>query len=293
MPIESTSDQDDIIVEVDDKTPVVETAPLKDTLSTPEPAQEAKAKPADAEGTAEDEEDLGEYGERVRKRISKEVWKRREADRRAETLEARLQEAEQAIQAFQQRAVQSDDVAVTAREQALEGEYSRLQEAYRRAYDTGDAEEMLKTTERLADIRNDHRQIQSYKAQLQQYKQQQQPAPVVQQSVPKPDPKAMEWASNNDWFGKDVAKTGAAYAIDASLKSEGFDPNSNEYYEELDRRMAREFPTLRGTPRQSSQPVAGVSRTPASKTQVKLSSAEVAMAQRLGVPLAEYARYKR
>ena len=107
----------------------------------------------------------------------------------------------------------------------------------------------------------------------------------------------IEWASKNTWFGQDPIKTGAAYALDAELKSRGVDPRSDAYYEELDRRLAEAFPDIRKAPQKPrqtpSQPVAGVTTrtTGGEKRKVTLTASEAAMAERLGVPLAEYARY--
>jgi len=286
---------DDIVVEVDDTLPILDTEPLRDPLSKPEP-EAAKAEVPEKEAPKGDDDDLEDYGEKVRKRINKEVWRRREAERKVQEAEARLQHMQAQLGSINQRVVQSDDYAITAQESALKAEFDRVQASYKQAYDAGDVDTMFAATDRLAEIKIKSGQIEGWKAQYRN-RPQQQPAPQQQQPQQGSDPRAVDWASENEWFGKDAAKTGAAYAIDAQLKSEGIDPRSDEYYEELNGRLQKEFPSLRKTTAAArtnpSQPVAGVSRGTPDKRKVQLSASEVQMAEKLGVSLADYARYKK
>jgi len=116
-------------------------------------------------------------------------------------------------------------------------------------------------------------------------------------SQPKmPDPKAQRWASRNEWFGEDEAMTYAAFGIHKKLiENEGFDPQSDEYYNELDKRMVEEFPhKLNGGSRRPAQTVASVSRSSSGRSsgkKVRLTPSQVAIAKKLGVPLEEYAKY--
>ena len=120
----------------------------------------------------------------------------------------------------------------------------------------------------------------------------QQQAP--QQPTQQPYPRALQWAQRNTWFGDDAARTGAAYAIDAQLKMEGFNPSSEEYYSELDLRLGESFSDLSETSTKPKQVVASVSRAPsASNKKVKLSNSQIAMARKLGVPTQEYAKFVR
>ena len=112
-----------------------------------------------------------------------------------------------------------------------------------------------------------------------------------QQPQSQPDPRALRWAQGNEWFGTNVAKTGAAYAIDAALKMEGYNPSSEDYYSELDRRIGDSFPQ-----QETSRPrptVAGVSKTSSSPKKVRMNQNQIAMARKLGVPLEEYAKFVR
>jgi hypothetical protein len=131
----------------------------------------------------------------------------------------------------------------------------------------------------------------------QQQAQVQQPMPAQQPR--RPDPKAEEWADRNEWFGQDEAMTYAVFGIHKKLvETEGFDPQSDDYYNELDRRMADEFPHKfknSGGARRPAQTVASVSRGKATGRtgKVRLSKTQVTMAKKLGVPLEEYAKYVR
>ena len=112
------------------------------------------------------------------------------------------------------------------------------------------------------------------------------------------DPKAQTWAEKNDWFGADKMLTAAAMALHSTLvEDEGFDPTSDEYYSEIDRRIRREFPNKFKTTQTAAPARVASAASSASKAavqvrrSVKLSASQVAMAKRLNVPLEEYAKY--
>lgn len=289
------TDTEDTIIELDDKAPFLETEPLRDKLSKIEPeVEQENKKPADTSDEDSDSEDLNEYGDRVRKRISKEVWKRREAERKNKELEDRLNEVMGSYKETHTNLIRSNEAALSAREESIKSEFEKIQTIYKNSYDSGDTDEMFRATDRLTDLKAELRDIEGFKGRLKREAAVEEP--VQRPRSNGPDERAVDWASKNEWFGKDVAKTGAAYAIDASLKSEGFDPSSDDYYEELNNRLYKEFPSLakkeapKAGVKSSSQQVAGVSRGSTSR-QIKLSASQVQMANKLGVPLAEYARY--
>jgi hypothetical protein len=113
--------------------------------------------------------------------------------------------------------------------------------------------------------------------------------------VRRPDAKAEEWATRNSWFGEDSAMTFAAFGLHKKLvEDEGFDPQDDSYYTELDRRLQTEFPQKLGSSKRPAQTVAGVSRASNASgrsRRVKLTQTQVAIAKKLGVPLEEYAKY--
>jgi len=118
------------------------------------------------------------------------------------------------------------------------------------------------------------------------------------QEAPEPDPKAQAWAKKNEWFGDDLAMTTAAFAFHRQLtEAEGYDPTSDEYYTEVDKRLAEAFPHKLGkSQKEVKETVAGSSKgvgtTKArSRRTIKLTPSQVAIAKRLGVPLEEYAKH--
>ena len=168
---------------------------------------------------------------------------------------------------------------------------------------TNDTASQVDLNKKLARLAIEEERVRA--AQLQQ-KQQQQEVPVQQaqqqtQQVPvRPEPKAEEWASKNSWFGEDEAMTFAAFGIHKKLvEEEAFDTESSEYYDELDRRLLEAFPhKLNGKASSDSkrpqQAVASATRSSsAGRKTVRLSPSEVAIAKKLGVPLDQYAKYKR
>jgi hypothetical protein len=164
----------------------------------------------------------------------------------------------------------------------------------------GDTDAAVEAQERLASLTIAKERAKQAQSRFEQESE----APVPQaapQEAPqqrRPDPKAEDWAERNEWFGKDQTMTYAAFGIHKELvETEGFDPNADEYYTELDKRIAEEFPhKLKKSSSQGSRPVqtvASASRTAnnSGRRKVKLTSSQVAIAKKLGVPLEEYAKY--
>ena len=260
--------------------------------STAEQPVEAKPQEPAAEGEPED------YSSRVKKRISQEVAKRHEAERRSAAAEERLIKLQQAYNAAQAN-------ALTSGESAIEAQKMTLQRDYDDAYNSGDTSKMFEVQDKLSRLNNqssdferrrqeqerwenaNHSQAQTQ----QQFQQQHQPIP---QQQAQPEPKAVEWARRNNWFGQDEILTGSAYAIHNRLvNSEGYDTTSDEYYEELDRRLKDAFPQKFGQAKARSQqtsPVAGVTRG-SNKRTIKLTQAQLDVCKRLGVSPKDYARY--
>ena len=125
------------------------------------------------------------------------------------------------------------------------------------------------------------------------------PAAPPQEQPAQPDPKAEAWAQKNEWFGNDQTMTYAAFGIHRQLiEEEGFDPSSDEYYSELDKRVRTEFPHKFAETKRDSGPrvasagsTASKSSSPKGRRTVKLTPSQIAIAKRLNVPLEEYAKY--
>jgi len=291
------SDAQETEVEVGEGKPVVETEP--------EPAIEV------AETASEDDAEHEEYSASVKKRINRLTKKMREAERQREEAIRYAQQVQTETEQLRTRVSSLDHGYMTEYGNRLNVEHRQAEADYKRAVELGDSEATLAAQRKLTELSiqaNQYSQAQQAAQQRQQYEQyyaQQaaQQAQQPQQQAPQqqaPDPKAEQWAKKNEWFGQDEAMTFAAFGIHKKLvEDEGFDPQSDDYYNELDNRMRGEFPhklNSTGSERRPAQTVAGVSRSTSGRTnskRVKLSPTQVAIAKKLGVPLEEYAKYVR
>ena len=173
------------------------------------------------------------------------------------------------------------------------------------AIETGDAKSQVDINKRIAELSFENARLQEKKQNAESMAKE---TPVklsdggklpeqTPSELPEPDPRAEDWASNNTWFGQDRAMTFTAFEIHKDLvEKEGFDPKSNEYYSEIDKRIRVDFPSKFGnnekqTTSKPVQSVASANRSvkPGRKT-VRLTSSQVAIAKKLGVPLEEYAK---
>jgi len=195
---------------------------------------------------------------------------------------------------------------------SLEIETNQAEATLKRAIEVGDSDGIITAQRQLYELSGRSQQLQAaqrqkkqeaeaaqWQAQNPQAAQQQQIAQqqALQQpqQVRRPDAKAEDWATRNAWFGQDEAMTFAAFGIHKRLvEDEGFDPQEDTYYTELDRRLQTEFPQKLGSSKRPAQTVAGVSRAnnaSGRSRRVKLTQTQVAIAKKLGVPLEEYAKY--
>lgn len=281
--------------------------PVVEKVEEPAPAQDA----APRQST---EEELGEYSDKVKKRIDKMTAKLREAQRREEAALAYAKSVQQKAAELEAKFHHTDTQRLSEAKNRIETQVLALKQIIKKSREEGDTDTEMEAQERLASILYDQRQVQAQEAQrqaqLQAYQHQQELArqqPVQQvQAQPMPDPRAEEWAESNPWYGSDVAMTHAAQGIHAQLVvAERFDPNSDEYYDELNRRIREAFPhkfaqTNQAPMQQTNranrpvQTVAPASRSSGinnARRTVKLTPSQVAIAKKLGVPLEEYAKY--
>ena len=273
-----------------------------------EPAQEVKAEVEVAQAETEDEHE--KYSQSVQKRINQLTKRAKEAEREreealryAQTIQAENTNVKQRLQNLDQNYLNEYGSRVVS-------EQERAKEDLKNAIETGDVNRQMSAQEKIAQLTiaaDKHAQAKAQReaqaAQQQAYAQQlaeQQYVPAPTQAAP--DPKAEDWASQNEWFGTDDAMTFAAFGLHKKLvQEEGFDPSSNEYYDALDSRMKDAFPhkfpdesVEVSKNNRSGQSVAGVSRGRSSSgrgKKVRLSPSQVTIAKRLGVPLEEYAKY--
>lgn len=243
-------------------------------------------------------EELDVYSDKVKKRIDKLTARLRETERREQAAIEYAKNVHQKAQEYQNYAVHSDNARMGEAKNRIETQAVALKQIVRKAREEGDYDTEMEAQERLTEILFEQRNLQEAVSRRAQPAQQQVQQQQVQQQRPTYDPKAEAWAEENEWYGADVAMTHAAQGIHKQLVLvERFDPNSDEYYDELNKRVKEAFPNKFQQTNRTNRPVQTVA--PASRSSgvnnarrtVKLSASQVAIAKKLGVPLDEYAKY--
>ena len=286
------------IEEVKDET-VIETENTEQgTDKTFENERETKLEEQKNDGELED------YSKGVQSRIAKLTRKMREAERREQAALDYAKGVEQKRQILEKRFEKTDSEYVKKFETSISSGLEAAQKELASAIESGDAAAQVEANKRIATLAFENAKLEQAKAGREEQQAQkpvtlsQPPVQTQQMDDPiNPDPKAEAWASNNSWFGTDKAMTYTAFEIHKDLtEKEGYDPNSNEYYAEVDRRIKVDFPHKFGTTNNKHstapvQTVASANRSvkPGRKT-VRLTSSQVAIAKKLGVPLEEYAK---
>ena len=269
--------------------------------AAPEPEAKIFQKPEQDNAPAKSE--LDEISEGVQKRISKLTARMREAERREQAALEYAKGLQNQTQTLQQKLVQTDYSRLNEAKTRLETQQTQLRQIIAKAREENDINTELEAQERLSALVGEQRQVAGWlQTQQETIKQQReapvQQAPVQQQQRPAPSPQAEDWAEKNPWFGQDRVMTYAAWGIHQTLvEQEGIDPNSDEYYTELDRRVRGTFPDKfkdQSRQQRSAPAVAPASRSSginSARRTVRLSPSQVAIAKKLGVPLEEYAKY--
>jgi hypothetical protein len=252
----------------------------------------------------EEKDELKEYSDGVQKRIAKLTRKMREAERQREEAVAYAQSIKSKNDEMEGRISKMDSSYVSEFETRVKTGLAAAKLALKNAIESQDVEAQIAAQQQLAALTMDEARVNSIKvANENKPKAQEREVNITpQQRAPQQqsDPRAEEWASRNSWFGNDSAMTYTAFDIHKTLvEKEGFDPQSNEYYTEVDKRIRLEFPhkfdkvedtsTERVRPAQNVASARRSASTGRKKT-VKLSPSQVAIAKRLGVPLEAYAK---
>lgn len=239
----------------------------------------------------------------TQKRISRLTKKMRESERREQEAIRYAQAVQGESNSLKQRLNNLDTSYVTEYTTRVNTQISQAEANLTRAIELGDSRATVEAQRALTSLAI--QQDRANQAKMQSDRQRQQAAaaqqyqarqPMPAQQPKRPDPKAEAWAMRNNWFGSDEAMTYAAFGIHKRLvEDEGFDPNGEDYYTELDRRISDKFGHgSKGTDRRPAQTVIGASRTPSGRSsgrKVRLTPSQVAIAKKLGVPLEEYAKY--
>ena len=304
VPIDTSGDAVD--VELDES----KVKPAEEEVVEEQPKEEAAPEPekTEDEQPSTDKGEHEEYSEKVNKRISKLVGKLRESERRedaaikyASGLKNKQAQLEGQLANLNQNYADTMETASTSQ---VEEAKLRLKKAIEEGDVNAQAEAQSILARASLDAERAKIQKEQPEHQAKQFQQQkevpvnpvynQQPAP----QAPPPDPKAQSWAEKNEWFGKDEAMTYTAFAVHRKLvEQQGYDPRSDEYYEEIDRQIQEQFPhkfEVEKSKKKVDQTVAPAVKSTNSKhgtRTVRLTPSQVAIAKKLGVPLEEYAKY--
>ena len=267
----------------------------------PEPVQEKKEEPVKEEPKEKELEGIQTKG--AEKRIRQLIRQRKERDEQIAQL---IQQNETLKNSYTTKETEFNQVSklnLDATEKQLKDKLDLARTAYADAFEAQDKEKLLKAQEALNEAQTDLKNVAVTKSKFteQPVQKEQTPQPVQQQPA-QPDPRAVDWQANNEWFGKDNIMTASALAIDAELKNEGYSPNDEDFYDEIDKRIRTAFPNkFEDKPVQQerndgssspSQVVAGGSRSSPNPKKVKLSQEDVRLANKWGIPLEQYAAEK-
>jgi hypothetical protein len=252
------------------------------------------------------DENLEDYSKGVQARIAKLTRKMREAERREQAAVEYAKAVEQKRQVLEKKFEKTDSDYIKKFESTITSGLESAQKELAAAIEAGDAKAQVEANKRIAELSFENARLEQAK-EGRETAQEEKPVQNLSQAnrvnIPQtddpinPDPRAEAWAAKNSWFGTDRAMTYTAFEIHKDLtEKEGYDPASDEYYEEVDKRIRVDFPHKFGKTdnKQSAAPVQTVASAnrsvkPGRKT-VRLTSSQVAIAKKLGVPLEEYAK---
>ena len=287
----------DVAEEKKDESVVETESPKQETVETVETKQEETDKPkADNE--------LEDYSKGVQNRIAKLTRKMREAERREKAAIDYAKSVEQRRKELESRFKKTDSEYVKKFETSISTGLEAAQKELAAAIESGDATAQVEANKKIAELAFENAKLQQRKQET--VVEQEEPVKLsdggrlpneTPQQMPQADPMAEDWAAKNRWFGTDRAMTFTAFEIHKDLvDKEGIDPKSDEYYVEIDKRIRVDFPHKFGNTEEKAttkpvQSVASANRSvKTGRKQVRLTSSQVAIAKKLGVPLEEYAK---
>ena len=249
------------------------------------------------------DEELEEYSQSVKRRIDKLTKKMREAERREQAAIEYAKNVNDKLKASQTLMSTKDKRVIEEGAARIKSQEEFTKRALEAAIQAQDTEKQVAAQQQMAKLELDKERLRASQARIEreeaspkekevdveQYVQQAQP----QQQQPQATPEAEDWAEQNPWFNKDRVMTASAMVIHQDLAEEGFDLNSEDYYNEITKRIRKEFPHKFEESARPTQKVASAGRTTTAsgRRTVKLTPSQVAIAKKLGVPLEEYAKH--
>lgn len=298
------ADQQETEVNLDDKGEPEKVETVKEEIEVEQVPEDKSFENERETKLEENKDELKEYSDGVQKRIAKLTRKMREAERQKEEAVAYAQSIKNKNDEMQGRISKMDTSYVSEFESRVKTGLAAAKLALKNAIESQDVEAQIAAQQQLAALTMDEARVNSLKVANENKPQPQQREVNItpQQRAPQQqsDPRAEDWASKNSWFGNDSAMTYTAFDIHKTLvEKEGFDPQSNDYYAEVDKRIRLEFPhkfdKVENTSTERAKPAQNVASAKRSastgrKKTVRLTPSQVAIAKRLGVPLEAYAK---
>ena len=287
-------------IEAEPEIEVKDEKTTEDTAKSDDAPAKSDEQPDVQESKPQDEK-LEEYSDSVKKRIAKLTKKWREAERQKDAAVQYAEGVEYKRKQWESRYAKLDSVYLKDSEERIKSQLAAVKGKLASAIESGDTAKQVEAQTELSTLTSDAKSLESEKLRKQAYeKEPRTPAygggtPEKTPTLPQVDEKAEDWATKNNWFGQNRAMTFTAFEIHKDLvEKEGFDPKSDEYYAEIDKRIKVDFPHKFDTKEGSAktvQTVASVKRgvKPGRKS-VKLTSSQVQIARKLNVPLEEYAK---
>ena len=291
-------DLDEATIDVGDeeeKSTDVRLSSEEETSEVVEPLEKASAS----------NEELEEYSSNVKGRINDLTKRFREEERQKQTAIEFAENVRKENENLKTRLDNLDKGYIEQFEGRVDSQLDSAKRSLKEAHEVGDVDKIVEAQEALSQLSVERSRVNVAKtpppaAPQPAAPQPAAPPPAAPQPPVQADPKAEKWASKNDWFGEDEVMTYAAFGLHRRLiEDEGFDPTSNDYYDELDKRMRNEFPQkFESNPksnggRKVASAESSKSRNRSGRKTVRLTASQVAIAKRLNVPLEEYAKYVR
>ena len=265
-----------------------------------ETKEEPKEQPKQVESKDTVEEGLQDYSDKVQKRIKKLTFQIREAERREKAAVDYAKGLKNKYETAQEKYEEVDTNYLKEYDARIDAERDKAKAALKVAFDSQDPEQITEAQDKLTKLAVEKEKVSMTLAEKESKKKESESKPQeTTQEQPPISQRAQEWASENEWFGSDRVMTSAAMGIHDELMQEGIDAESNEYYNQINKRMKEYFPqkfaaSTEEKPVATKEPVqnvASVSRRAGGRKSVKLTKSQVVIAKKLGVPLEEYAKY--
>lgn len=276
---------------------------VEEQVEAPEPESEPTEKPTEENSDAE----IDKYSAGVQKRIDQLTKQYRDEERARQEAQSIQEEAvkyaekvKEENEKLRKSLEDNEGVLLTQAKTRIEAQLEQAKAQYKTAYEAGDPDELLKAQSELTRLQNEEYRVSNFKPAKRE-----EPEPVpteapkqeAQPEPAKPPQRALDWADKNPWFMQDKRMTGFAYGVHEELLTKGVEPNSEEYYNEIDAAMKEAFPSKFEVAAEESAPpqsqagnvVAPPSRTSKKPRKVKLTPTAAALAKRLGLTAEQYA----